>query len=357
MAKSKKTKHKVKRKRTQQNLYTGPIPVQFVKHLKELIRSKSKSMSEYNALVDEKYKSNTTTTYINMGMSNKPLCEIYNNGECFAIAGQVIALTWYKYSKTIYKMSQSILDYIDNTFCIPDEDEYDEILNNLPQKIIYVDLSDTNMMSYEGDKIYGFFINVSSTPYREYIDMSNGEHYKIEDIKERALEFTGILSVVSDQLPTMTVIGSINAIASRDHNIPSDYVGNQYSIWLNKLVLKMALYLCISKPITESIKKINPTNNTQKDLTIIDLGDQYKEGSVFDPHRKEKVKYVRKASEGEPSYHVQPHIRTGHWHTYWTGKDRSVPIQKFVKECFINCDDATKLPTIGRKIKDVKEED
>ena len=350
MAKSKKTKHK-NRKRTQ-NLYTGPIPVQFVKHLKELIRSKSKSMSEYNALVDEKYKSNTTTTYINMGMSNKPLCEIYNNGEGFAIAGQVVALTWYKYSKTIYKMSQSILDYIDNTFCIPDN--YDEILNNLPQKIIYVDLSDTNMMTYDGDPIHGFFINVSLTPYQEYVDMSTGEHYKFEDNKEKALEITGILSVVSNQLQTtMTMIGSINAIASRDHNTPSDYVGNQYSVWLNKLVLKMALYLCISKPNVEN-RKIEPTKNgthQSADVTIVDLSDQYKEGPVFDPHRKEKVIREHETSD-EPGYHVQPHIRAGHWHTYWTGEGRTVPVQRFVKETFVNCDDATKLPTVGRKIKE-----
>lgn len=345
MAKSKKTK----RKRTQ-NLYTGPIPVQFVKHLKELIRLKTKTMSEYNAIVDEKYKSNATTTYISVGMSNTPLCEIYKD-DCFTIAGQVLALTWYKYSKTIYKMSQSILDYIDSTFCIPDE--YDEILNSLPQKVIYVDLSDTDMMTYEGDKIYGFFINVSATPYQEYVDMSTGEHYKIKDINERVLEFTGILSVVPDQMPTITVIGSINVIANRDHNIPSDRVGNQYSIWLNELVLKMALYLCISKPNIEN-KKIESTKNgthQSADLTIADLSDQYKEGPVFDPHQKEKVVREHETSD-EPGYHVQPHIRTGHWHTYWTGKGRTVPIQKFVKETFVNCDDATKLPTVGRKIKE-----
>lgn len=345
MAKSKKTKCK-----RRQNLYTGPIPVQFVKHLKELIRLKSGTMSEYNALVDEKYKSNATTTYIGVGMSNKPLCEIYND-DCFTIAGQVLALTWYKYSKTIYKMSQSILDYIDSTFCIPDD--YNEILNSLPQKVIYVDLSDTDMMTYDGDKIYGFFINVSATPYQEYVDMTSGKHYKIKDIYERVLEFTGILSVVPDQMPTITVIGSINVIANRDHNIPSDRVGNQYSIWLNELVLKMALYLCISKPNIENTKMEPTKNGTHQsaDVTIVDLSDQYKEGPVFDPHRKEKVVREHETSD-EPEYHVQPHIRTGHWHTYWTGKGRTVPIQKFVKETFVNCDDATKLPTVGRKIKE-----
>jgi hypothetical protein len=346
MAKSKKTKHKVNRKRTQ-NL-SGPIPVQFVKRLKSRILAKSKTMSDYNSLVDEKYKTNKTTTHINMG--GGPLWKIYNDDSCFPIAGQIISLTWYKYSKTIYKMSQSILDYIDNTFCIPDN--YDEILNNLPQKIIYIDLSDTNMMTYDGDPIYGFFINVSSAHFHEVINMPTDE-FKVEAPEVRALEIVGILSAVSDQLPTINIIAIINDIVSHDYDSPSDYVANQHKNWLMKLVLKMTLYLCISKPNIEN-RKIDPTKNethNSTDVTIVDLSDQYKEGPVFDPHRKEKVVREHEASD-EPGYHVQPHIRAGHWHTYWTGEGRTVPVQKFVKETFVNCDDATKLPTVGRKIKE-----
>lgn len=355
MAKSKKNKHKANRKRTQ-NLYTGPIPVQFVKHLKEIIRTKSKGIAEYNYLVDEKYKTNTTTTYITMRSSNKPLYEIYNDDTYIPIAGQITALTWYKYSKIIYKMSQSILDYIDDTFCIPDD--YDEILNNLPQKIIYVDLSDTNLMTYDGQKIYGFFINIASTPYQEYVDMSGGEHFRVnlKDNEKKALEYTGILSVVSDLLPTVSRIAPIDEIMRYDHNTPSDHVGTQHNIWLTELVLKMALYLCITKPNIEN-KKITPTKNgthQSADVTIVDLSDQYKEGPVFDPHKTEKTVYEKDGESENSDNHMPPHIRSGHWQTYWTGKGRAVPVQKFVKECFVNCDDASKLPTVGRVVKEDK---
>lgn len=352
MAKSKKNKHKANRKRTQK--YTGPIPVQFAKHLKDIIRTKSTGMEEYNYLIEEKYKTNTTTTYIKT-RKNNPLCEVYkDDGDCFLIAGQVLSLTWYKYSKTIYKMSQSILDYIDNTFRIPDY--YDDILNNLPQKIIYVDLSNTDIMTYDGDKIYGFFINVSSVPYQEYVDTSTGEHFKFEDNESKSLEFTGILSAVSDHLPTITIVAPINEIINK-REIPYDFVGAQYNIWIRELMLKIALYLCISKPNNIETKKIDSTKNgthQSADVTIVDLSDQYKEGLVFDPHKNEKTVYEKDGESENTDNHMPPHIRSGHWQTYWTGKGRTVPVQKFVKECFVNCEDASKLPTVGRKIKEDK---
>lgn len=354
MAKSKKNKHKANRKRTQK--YTGPIPVQFAKHLKDIIRVKSTGMEEYNYLVEEKYRTNATTTYIKT-RKNTPLYEIYKDDDkCFYIAQQVVSLTWYKYHKIIYKMSQSILDYIDNTFCIPDD--YDEILNNLPQKIIYVDLSDTNLMTYDGQKIYGFFINIASTPYQEYVDMSSSEHFRVnlKDNEKKALEYTGILSVVSDLLPTVSRIAPIDEIMRYDHNTPSDYVGTQHNIWLTELVFKMALYLCITKPNIEN-KKITPTKNgthQSADVTIVDLSDQYKEGPVFDPHKTEKTVYEKDGESENSDNHMPPHIRSGHWQTYWTGKGRAVPVQKFVKECLVNCKDASKLPTVGRVVKEDK---
>ena len=357
MAKSKKNKHKANRKRTQK-LYTGPIPIQYVKRLKENIRTKSNSMVEYNHLVDEKYKANKITTYINMKRINKPLYEIYKNDDdkCYHIARQVLCLTWYKYHKTIYKMSQSILDYIDNTFCIPDD--YDEILNNLPQKIIYVDLSNTDLMTYDGDKIHGFFINISSIPYKDYISESGSERFRVnlKENEERSLEFVGILLDDSDQLPATSVFAPIDEIMGYDHNTPSDYVGTQYNVWLTELVLKIALYLCITKPNIEN-KKITPAKNgTQQsaNVTIVDLSDQYKEGPVFDPHKTEKTVYEKDGESDNTDNRMPPHIRSGHWQTYWTGKGRTVPVQKFVKECFVNCEDASKLPTVGRKIKEDK---
>ena len=179
MAKSKKNKHKANRKRTQK--YTGPIPVQFAKHLKDIIRVKSTGMEEYNYLVEEKYRTNATTTYIKT-RKNTPLYEIYKDDDkCFYIAQQVVSVTWYKYHKIIYKMSQSILDYIDNTFCIPDD--YDEILNNLTLDEIDK-FEDDGKLPSALEKIVVYDPATNLFVSKEYPDVMIGNMYDILEASE-----------------------------------------------------------------------------------------------------------------------------------------------------------------------------
>jgi len=46
----------------------------------------------------------------------------------------------------------------------------------------------------------------------------------------------------------------------------------------------------------------------------------------------------------------RPHLRAGHWHLYWTGKERSVPKVQFLHPCLVNADSIAPGVEIQRKV-------
>ena len=300
-------------------------------------------------MVDLKYKTNIPI--VTMSFDKSLRIKDLPSGEQSAIGCLLLALGWYKYSKTMYKISEPLINYIDE-MQIPDN--YEDILHALPQQYIYVDLRQTDIMSYNGEKMYGLYVNTIphvKWDHEEWGLPNNGEYNGDTDIM---VEYTFI---TSRNNKAVFLSGPMCCYFVRSHIIcdhKSDEVDAGYYVWFSTLVLKILLYLGITKPHNTKISTKHDKNimsNTPIDHSIIDLDELYREGAVFDPHKIEKNVYEKDGESENTGNHIPPHIRAGHWQTYWTGKGRTVPVQKFVKECFVNCDDASKLPTVGHVVK------
>ena len=296
-------------------------------------------------MVDLKYKTNMPIVDIPFDKSLR--ISDFPSSQQSALGCLLLALEWYKYSKTIYKISESFINYIDE---IQIPDNYEDILHTLPQQYIYIDLRESNIMTYTGEKIYGLYVN--TIPRVEW------EH------EERGLPNIDTMVEYSFITPrnnkAIFLSGPMYWYCVRNHILcdrePSDDVDTSYYLWLSTLVLKILLYLGITKPYNTKISKPqhdkNNISNSTTNHIIIDLDKMYREGAVFDPHKTEKTVYEKDGESENTGNHMSPHIRSGHWQTYWTGKGRTVPVQKFVKECFVNCDDASNLPAVGHVVKE-----
>lgn len=302
-------------------------------------------------MVDLKYKTNVPI--VNISFDKSLRIKDLPISQQSALGCLLLVLEWYKYSKTIYKISEPLINYIDE---IQIPDNYEDILRTLPQQYIYVDLRQSGIITYTGEKIYGLYVNTIPRvewDHEEWGLPNNGEHNNDIDIM---VEYSVITSRNNNAI---FLSGPMGWYVVRNHIIcdtePSDEVDYLYCLWLDTLVLKILLYLGITKPHNTKISKPNHSKNnminTPIDHSNIDLDKLYREGAVFDPHKTEKIVYEKDGESDNTDNHMPPHIRTGHWQTYWTGKGRTVPVQKFVKECFVNCDDASKLPTVGHVVK------
>jgi len=46
----------------------------------------------------------------------------------------------------------------------------------------------------------------------------------------------------------------------------------------------------------------------------------------------------------------RPHARKAHWHTYWTGEGRTIPVLKWVSTALINMDTSQELPQVTHSV-------
>lgn len=348
MGKSKK-KNKGRNMKNAASIKSLPLPVKFVMARNSSINREIKSLStEGGTLLRDLYTNYTDSCHktniavwdtILITSLEKHLIYGFNKEQreekIKETASNVISLIWSNYGKVMYKVSKSLFDYIDDG---PIPENYIKLIENVPQKNVYIDLSKCEVQDYYGKKITGAFVNIG---------------YIIEEhSKEKVIETVVTQTGVNDFHYLYT---QINQCASTEVT-PSNAPESGWSRWFNTTILKILLYMSIVKPSEFEIKNKQTKPNKggkHQDYNTIDLGECYKEGTVFDPHKTKKTVYEGQKEEPvKTGAHMPPHVCSGHWRTYWTGKGRTVPVQKFVKEYLVNCEDASKLPTVGRKIKE-----
>jgi hypothetical protein len=116
------------------------------------------------------------------------------------------------------------------------------------------------------------------------------------------------------------------------------------AIALLQTILGPILYLCSDQPDIRNRKRpaerpvrLSPAKKRKK-LKVPRGQVIWETGFTIGPRLREaeRVRYV--TDPDQPHNRVRPHIRKAHWHVYWTGKGRTIPILKWVHPCFINLD-------------------
>lgn len=128
-----------------------------------------------------------------------------------------------------------------------------------------------------------------------------------------------------------------------------------------KEILKKALQLVLYVTAQNADKK-ESVKSIRRGIELSgQIKDKYREVRVWDMGYRvvNRLSAFHEAKDGEPSIKSEkdgerkrrssqlPHLRRGHWHTYWTGKrtgESRKAVLKWIAPTFINCKSVEKLP-------------
>lgn len=141
------------------------------------------------------------------------------------------------------------------------------------------------------------------------------------------------------------------------------YVGSreEYKATFTSM-LQLLLYLCSDEPDMPEIehpvkrKTLSGRVRTPGEPRVWDVGVRI--SNVIRRYRNGGPAY-RPARDSEPGSHAspRPHVRSAHWHTYWTGPRQAIfperkPIVKWIPPIPIGMDWKRELPTTVKMLSD-----
>ena len=228
-----------------------------------------------------------------------------------------------------------------------------DCLHHLPEWAVYIE---TPGLVYERHPMYGFIAHLDFNLYSRNTD----------------LQFALFLEGKSE--PKMLAIpfgdGTVlDAMARVDQvddmflnpNHPNRYIGgrDEYKVTLTAM-LQLLLYLCSDEPDMPEIehpvkrKTLSGRVRAPEEPRVWDVGVRI--SNVIRRYRENSVSY-RYDDSTELGSHAspRPHVRSAHWHTYWTGPRQAVfperkPIVKWIPPIPIGMDWKREMPTVVKQV-------
>ena len=225
-----------------------------------------------------------------------------------------------------------------------------DMLNHLPYKYFYVDLSDVDKFK----PIAGVFVFCNKI---ESGNLDIGSNISIFILTEDLVYFSHYFSGIYDPKGIINV--DISDEPSSDYNVYNPdgqelYTPDSFHIERNQLsifILQLLCYITIEKPqITES----DFTKNTYKPRTSAQkIKNKWNEIQIFDVgitygknYRKQIKGFTeRKENNTEEKHHKSPipHLRAAHWHRYWTGEGRTQLKVKWIEPVFVGAKESKNI--------------
>ena len=265
------------------------------------------------------------------------------------IANIVSALASWRISKQVYRFN---MDLELALYQQAGDDQIPvEVLKSLPYPCVYMESP-----NLQDDQYHGFFV---------YYDM---DQYGTDVLKFLVLCRNGQEVAVRgfELLEGKTLRECIAEVLRKCYQRESVDDEVQEHIELAEKMLQLVLYICSANA---DIQPVEPkTSGTLRRFE--DIKDCYREIRKWDvgmrmvsQNRRRTEKHIKKTkqqsgrSNYEPvvHYRLAPHVRRGHWHTYWTGKkDGSAKrklILKWIPFTYVNVGKLEELPTVVNVMK------
>lgn len=221
-----------------------------------------------------------------------------------------------------------------------------EVLRRLPFRCYYLDLEETaDFQPTMGLFVYCGFEQETGTPNLGVLQVlppePGDDQCRLHPIlfSGRDLKRQGLLE---------TKDGTITLSFRQSH--PEDEKQN-----LLLFLLQGMLYLSSHEPdIMESPKKrvVNvgkaKAGNREKPVVLTDVGVRY--GNVIRKRKKDAVTIYVGNGAPRPKRQITSHMRSAHWHHYWTGKGRTKRIVKWIPPTFVS-GSGKELPVTIHKVK------
>lgn len=223
-----------------------------------------------------------------------------------------------------------------------------DCLYHLPEWAVYIE---TPGLSYERHPMYGFIAHLDYNLYSRDTDLQLALFLEGKaEPKMLAIPFgTGTV------LDAMARVDQVDDMFMSPHH-PNRYIGGreEYKATLT-VMLQLLLYLCSEEPDLPEIehpqkrRTLSGRVRPPEEPRVWDVGVRI--SNIIRRVRNGEVSH-RSANDGEPGSHAspRPHVRSAHWHTYWTGpRDAKFPerkpIVKWIPPIPIGMDWKNELPT------------
>ena len=260
--------------------------------------------------------------------------------------GNLASLLAWRPTKGIYRFDETLLKSLVKTKF--NKEVPTEVFFNLPEWCCYVDLQGVHITSL---KEKGFFVSL------EYDVKTHEPELRITRVTAKETLFTiplhlgtnttimemfqATLSFTKERMQQdNAVISALDNLTAHEEDLIEDF----------SPFLSIIMYLCTAdRDITYSTTKIRkPSKNPKKQKR--QLPRIHRVGATIGGAMRRAAQPVQNPGSGSPK---GPHIRRGHYHTYWVGKGRKTPIIKFLAPIPVNIGQEPATPIV-RHVKGAK---
>lgn len=228
-----------------------------------------------------------------------------------------------------------------------------ECLYHLPEWAVYIE---TPGLTYERHPMYGFIAHLDYNLFSKNVDLQFAMFLEGRDMpKTVALPFGegGILEA-------MDRVDQVDSLFGNPH-VRVRYIGSrdEYKATFTAM-LQLLLYLSSDEPDMPDIehpekrRTLSGRVRPPEEPRVWDVGVRI--SNVIRRCRENGVSY-RYDDNAEPGSHAspRPHVRSAHWHTYWTGPRQAKfperkPIVKWIPPIPIGMDWKRELPTTVKPV-------
>lgn len=285
---------------------------------------------------------------------NKPR-QFESMEEMYAYANRIMTVssmcTW-NATKGIYRFDKEIYDSLIKQKL--DGDIPCECLYHLPEWAVYVETP--YGIVFEKKKVIGFIAHL------DYNLVTS------EKGKETDLQFVTFLEGEKEPRAYGLPIGfgtienavdevrNIDKKAAENSNVRIEYnsTNSECKDAITSMI-QLLLYLCSEEPDMDSIqhpkyrKSISGTVNGPREPRTWDVGVHIST-TIRKYREQEKSEYTEECSHTHQS--PRPHMRSAHWHTYWTGPktEKQIPVIKWLPPIPVNMNFDTETPLNIHKV-------
>ena len=255
-------------------------------------------------------------------------------------------------SKGVYRFAPEIYDALVRqplTGNLPQE-----CLYRMPEWAVYIE---TPGLSYERISMEGFIAHLDYNMFSRSVDLQFAIFREGIDMpKMIALPLSeGTLLDAMDRVDQVDMM-----FAGHQSNIR--YIGSrdEYRQTFSSM-LQLLLYLCSDEPDMPEIehpqkrRRLSGSVRSPEAPRVWDVGVRI--STAIRNYRAGEVKRLWVEAEGEGHGHAspRPHVRSAHWHTYWTGPREAVfpekkPVMRWIPPLPIGMNGRRELPTNIRMV-------
>jgi hypothetical protein len=266
-------------------------------------------------------------------------------------AGNMAAILAWRMTKGVYRFDPDLLSTLWTAEL--DREIPVEVFFSLPSWCCYIDLEGSPLAVVDGERVLGFFVYLESdviTGAREIrlsiVNEGNPEGEVITVPFHLKTGNSTLFDMFQGSVDYSLAIASPDSSAARQLKaIPEEEIREASTMYAP--LFNLVLYLCSKDPDIIAPKRTRPvqsTRNPKKRKKNCMLPKEYRVGSrVGEALRRARETTASVTGTGARK---APHFRKPHWHLYWTGKGRKMPVVKLMDLIPVNIGKEPELPVV-----------